>query len=70
MRVPEIWRHNGKMLRFCLLQSNGEYADSETSGVFPFLRPEHLMPFLSIKDNVDETTRIRNFIRWLRASGP
>ena len=66
MRVPEIWRHDGERLRFCLLQPDGEYADSDTSGVFPFLQPEHLMPFLSLKEDVDETTRIRNFIHWLR----
>ena len=66
MRVPEIWRHDGKTLRFCFLQPNGEYADSDASGVFPFLRPAHLMPFLSLKDDVDETTRIRNFVHWLR----
>jgi Uma2 family endonuclease len=66
MGVPEVWRYDGKTLRFCLLQPTGAYADRDTSGVFPFLRPEHLLPFLSLKDNVDETRRIRNFIRWLR----
>jgi Uma2 family endonuclease len=67
--VPEIWRHDGKRLRFCRLQVDGSYADSETSASFPFLKPEHLAPYLSLSDNVDETTRIRRFVTWLRAQG-
>ncbi len=70
LKVPEIWRHDGTSLRFCILQSDGTYATSETSKSFPFLRPEHLVPFLSLKGDVDETTRIRQFIQWLRRQAP
>ena len=69
MKVPEIWRHDGKTLRFCALQSDGSYADRETSLSFPFLRPEHLMRYLSLTADVDETSRVRQFVEWLRDQG-
>jgi len=66
LKVPEIWRFNGETLRFCILQDDGTYADCQYSISFDFLRPEYLLPYLSIKDDVDETTRVRRFIDWLR----
>jgi Uma2 family endonuclease len=67
--VPEIWRYDGKRLRFCLLQPDGEYLDCETSRAFPFLRPNDLMPFLSRDSKLDQTTRIRQFVEWFREQG-
>ena len=69
LKVPEIWRHDGRALRFCVLQEDESYADSPVSRTFPFLTPEHLSPFLSLEDNVDETTRMRNFVEWFREQG-
>ena len=66
MGVKELWRHNGKRLRFCALQGDGTYQDQETSLAFPFLRPADLEPYLQITDDSDETTRIRRFRDWLR----
>jgi Uma2 family endonuclease len=67
MGVKELWRHNGKRLRFCVLQGDGTYQDQKTSLVFPFLRPTDLEPYLGITDNIDETTRVRRFRDRLRA---
>jgi Uma2 family endonuclease len=64
LRVPEIWRFDGTKLRFCVL-ANDTYLDAQSSLAFPFLRPEHLEPFLKLDTVTDETTRIREFIRWL-----
>lgn len=69
MRVPEIWRFNGRMLRFLALQPDGKYQDSEHSLAFDFLKPEHLLPFLSLDEATDETTRVRQFVQWLRHRG-
>jgi Uma2 family endonuclease len=70
MGVPEVWRFNGKKLRFCLLQSDGTYADSETSRSFPFLKPRDLMPFLLPEKPEDATTRINAFVEWLGTQDP
>lgn len=64
--VAEIWRYDGESLRFCLLQDDGAYHDAESSLAFPFLKPAHLTPFLRLDDNVDETSRVRQFVAWLR----
>lgn len=70
MKVPEVWRFNGRTLRFCMLDADGHYVDSETSKAFPFLRPEHLQPFLALPDDEDETARLRRYVTWLRANLP
>jgi Uma2 family endonuclease len=64
--VKELWRHNGKRLRFCLLGGEGKYHDVDTSHAFPFLKPAALEPYLQIEEETDETTRIRRFRDWLR----
>lgn len=66
MGVRELWRHNGRRLRFSVLQDDGTYRDRETSLAFPFLRPADLEPYLQIDDDTDETTRVRRFRNWLR----
>ncbi len=67
MKVPEVWRYNGRKLRFCILDAEGHYVDAECSKAFPFLRPEHLQPFLALPDDDDETTRLHKYVNWLRA---
>ncbi len=69
MGVPEIWRYNGKTLRFCQLQADGKYTDSSHSSSFPFLRPNDLGPHLAVDDHRDETTRDRQYMQWLRTQG-
>ncbi len=67
--VPEIWRFNGKTLRFCHLQPDGNYVDGLTSRSFPFLHPTDLLPHMAIDDTRDETTRLRQYVNWLRQQG-
>ncbi len=64
MGVRELWRFDGEILRFCSLREDGEYQTSESSLAFPFLRPEHLTPYLQFDETTDETTRIRQFVAW------
>lgn len=66
MQVPEIWRFDGRVLRFCVLGDDGEYEDSPSSKAFPFLKPEDVLPFLILDDSTDETTALRRFVEWLR----
>ncbi|MBI4614512.1 MAG: Uma2 family endonuclease [Planctomycetes bacterium] len=64
--VPEIWRYDGKRLRFAILQKNGEYKPSPTSRAFPFLRPAQIERHLAALKKTDETTWIRAFRKWVR----
>lgn len=67
--VKELWRYNGRVLRFCLLGDDGLYHDQDASHAFPFLKPADLEPYLNLDDDADETTRIRRFRDWLRDRG-
>jgi Uma2 family endonuclease len=66
MGVPEIWRFNGKKLRFLVLREDGGYEESAASLAFPFLQPQHLLPYLAWDEQTDETTLVRRFLNWLR----
>jgi Uma2 family endonuclease len=66
MGVPEVWRFDGKTLRFCVLRSDGQYLDAERSVSFPFLKPQDLMPFLLPEKEGEATSRVRAFVTWLR----
>ncbi len=66
LQVPEIWRFDGTTLQFCAWQEDRSYRSCENSLAFPFLKPAHLTPFLHLDADKDETTRIREFVSWLR----
>jgi Uma2 family endonuclease len=66
MGVRELWRFNGRQLRFCILREDGAYHELNTSFAFPFLKPADLEQFLQPDDRTDETTRVRQFRDWLR----
>ena len=64
--VPEIWRFDGRELRFWKHGTDKSYRQVENSVAFPSLRPEHLLPYLRINNEEGETTRLRRFAEWLR----
>lgn len=64
--VPEIWRCDGQRLEFWRRRDDASYRQVENSIAFPFLRPDHLLPYLRIDDDLDETTRLHRFAEWLR----
>jgi Uma2 family endonuclease len=65
LRVPEIWRYNGELLRICLLQPDGTYADAERSLNLPQLAPQQVARFLALRDEARETKWARMFRRWV-----
>jgi Uma2 family endonuclease len=67
IKIPEVWRYDGRTLRFCILDAEGQYVDAECSKSFPFLRPELLQAYLALPDEEDETTRLRKYVNWLRS---
>ncbi|HMF13730.1 MAG TPA: Uma2 family endonuclease [Gemmataceae bacterium] len=66
LRVPEVWRSDGKKVTFYVLQPDGKYVVAERSRNFPFLRADDLLPFLLKWGQTDETTLLREFRTWVR----
>jgi Uma2 family endonuclease len=65
LRVPEVWRWDGKTLRVFLLTSEGTYEESSRSKAFPFLPLAEFASFLTRTD-MSETQLIRLFRNWVR----
>jgi Uma2 family endonuclease len=66
LRVPELWRWNGKVLSIYLLGKDGKYALSGTSLSFPFLPVAELGRFITMQRTMSETSVIRAFREWVR----
>ena len=64
--VPEVWRFDGEDLTVRLLQVDGTYAVSPTSGSFPFLPMDEFVRFLQEYDSDEETRWGRSFRAWVR----
>ena len=68
LKVPEVWRFNGKTVRFYRLNENGAYKLCERSLAFPLLSPADVLRFLLASETTEETTLIRSFRDWIRKS--
>jgi hypothetical protein len=71
--VPEVWRLEGDVLTFHLLQPSGRYAPGAHSRAFPALTANDLMPFLEqARQGVgaDDSAIIRSFRAWLQQHRP
>jgi Uma2 family endonuclease len=66
LEIPEVWRFDGEALRIHVLGPDGLYLESPTSGCLPFLPVQELLPFLELDSEFDETTRIHQFVDWVR----
>jgi Uma2 family endonuclease len=66
LRIPEVWRFNGKTLRAYHLSSDGRYVENEYSLHFPFLKVQELVAFLHKRTEMDEIRLIRLFRDWVR----
>ena len=64
LRIAEVWRFDGETLRIHLLQPNGVYTESPTSRCLPQLPVREMAPFLQPDDDLDDTTRVRQFVDW------
>ncbi len=65
LRVPEVWRWDGKVVRVFLLTARGTYRHSDRSKAFPFLPLQKLAEFLNRSD-LSETQLLRTFRAWVR----
>jgi hypothetical protein len=66
MKVPEVWRYDGKVLECLVLNEQGTFDRKEFSRSFPFLRVGELKRFMDMIPSVDETTMLRAFREWVR----
>ena len=66
MRVPEVWRYDGKILTIHRL-IDGEYRPQDASTSLPLLQREDMLRFLQASELVGETTWIREFRQWVKA---
>lgn len=66
LRVPEVWRFDGRSLWVYRLKEDGGYELCQHSTNFPSLPLAELAPFLHMAPGTDETALIRSFRVWVR----
>jgi Uma2 family endonuclease len=66
LRVSEVWRYDGQVLRFFGLTDAGDDMELEQSRAFPLLRPADLMPFLRQAEGESETKLLQRFRQCVR----
>jgi Uma2 family endonuclease len=66
LRVPEIWRYDGDMVRFFRLEADGSYTEVGHSVAFPFLRSSDLNRFLAQAGSMSHTKLLLAFRQWVR----
>jgi Uma2 family endonuclease len=62
--VPELWRFDGKTLKFCQL-NNGTYASVDRSPTFPWLPTEIVLEYLQKRLQLGEIQATQAFKAWL-----
>jgi Uma2 family endonuclease len=66
LRVPEVWRYDGRTLTIYQLQAGGEYRACETSPNFPGLRPADILRLIELGQTMPKRQwahEIRAFVR-------
>jgi Uma2 family endonuclease len=65
--VPEVWRLEGDVLAFYVLDANRAYVGSAVSRSFPLVMPADLLPFLQqSRQGPDQNVLIRHFRAWIQ----
>jgi Uma2 family endonuclease len=70
LKVPEIWRYDGEILKVLALGANEKYRERSKSLAFPNLPIEGFTRFVKQLGDSDETTLVREFVDWLRQEVP
>lgn len=66
LKVPEVWRYNGKRLSFVVLNAHGKYEASATSLAFAMLTPDDVLPFLQKRVDTEKNELVAQFRTWVR----
>ncbi len=70
LRVPEVWRLQGEVLSFNVLQPDASYVPVPVSEALPPLIPADLTRYLALSSQLDNTAVIRQFQTWVRQVSP
>jgi Uma2 family endonuclease len=66
--VPELWRLEGDLLQFFILQANGNYKETGRSKAFPQVTSDDLVRFLARARRESDLNRVlRDFRKWIRS---
>jgi Uma2 family endonuclease len=69
LKVPEIWRYNGKNLMvFCLNSNSNNYQQLTNSSIFPWLNLEMIPALIHQSLEIGETATLRQFRQWIKDS--
>jgi Uma2 family endonuclease len=66
LRVPEVWRYDGRSLTMYQLQADGRYQPCPTSLSFPGLRPADVERFLELGRTTAKRQWARDIRAWVR----
>ena len=67
LRIPEVWRYDGRKLDVLRLAADGVYAAAERSLSFPQIPVSSLLRFLELRQSVAERQWTREFRAWIRS---
>ena len=63
--VPEVWRYDGRTIKFYQLQDN-KYIECDRSPTFPILPPTKVIEFLAQCETLGVISSLRQFREWLK----
>jgi Uma2 family endonuclease len=66
LKVPELWRFDGSVLRVYHLTADGNYVEAQASRHFPFLPLGEVQAFLLRRGQLSETQLAKSFRPWVR----
>lgn len=64
LRVPEVWRYDGRALQIYALDAGGQYQPHQQSISFPELPPAEIVRVLGQLGTASETALARSFRQW------
>jgi hypothetical protein len=67
LRVPELWRFDGRHLHVLVLAADGQYAPSDSSPAFPLLPLSDLRQLLAQLHGADDAARQHAYQQWVWA---
>jgi hypothetical protein len=68
LRVPELWRFDGRLLKVLIRQQDGSYRESPQSAAFPGVPMHDVARFVTMEGIRDENEWARLFRNWVRES--